>query len=453
MTKTRTESVGVIGSGPASLSFAYQMARRGYPVTVYERRDFPGGMLRHAIPDYRLPRDVLDAEIGRVFDMNVALVTGVEIGRDMSLEDLRERHTLLFLGLGAQAGRRLGVEGEKGPGVVLGIDYLTQRKQGVRRDLGARVVVVGGGNTAMDAARSARRDGAEVMVLYRRGREEMPASEPEVADAEAEGIRFEFLSAPLRVLRNGTALAGLEVQRMQLGLRDADGRQRPEPVPGDTYVLEADTVLVAVSQEPGWRGVDGDGPGGKWLHTTSDGKLAEDLWAGGDDRGPGIASRAIAQGRLAAEAAHAQLRGEPTPEPWTSRPAVDPAAIKADYYRDLCRSPASPPSSRRVADQPGVRDRPDPDQRAGLQRGRALHVLRIVLRLPPVLHVLQCRRLHADPAGRTRAVLRARARSLRRLWKVHRALSLRLHGVTGRHRLVMPWSAVRTEQQPCTNEG
>ncbi len=337
---TRVESVGVIGSGPASLSFAYQMARRGYPVTVYERRDLPGGMLRHAIPDYRLPRDVLDAEISRVFDMNVALVTGVEIGRDMSLEELRERHTLLFLGLGAQVGRRLGVEGEKGPGVVLGIDYLTQRKQGVRRNLGARVVVVGGGNTAMDAARSARRDGAEVIVLYRRGREEMPASEPEVTDAEAEGIRFEFLSAPLRILRNGTTLAGLEVQRMRLGLRDADGRQRPEPVRGDTCILEADTVLVAVSQEPGWHGVDGDGPGGKWLHTTSDGKLAEDLWAGGDDRGPGIASRAIAQGRLAAEAAHAQLRGEPMPEPWTSRPAVDSAAVKPDYYRDLCRSPA-----------------------------------------------------------------------------------------------------------------
>jgi NADPH-dependent glutamate synthase beta subunit-like oxidoreductase/Pyruvate/2-oxoacid:ferredoxin oxidoreductase delta subunit len=331
------ESVGVIGSGPASLSFAYQMARRGYPVTVYERRDLPGGMLRHAIPDYRLPRDVLDGEIQRILDLPVSLATGVEIGRDIRLEDLRQSHAILFLGMGAQSAKQLGVTGEDGRGVLSGIDYLTRRKQGVATGLGRRVIVVGGGNTAIDAARSARRDGADVTLLYRRSREEMPAEAHEVDDALAEGVRFEFLAAPGRILRDGTVVTGVEFQRMRLGEADGDGRQTPVPVPGDVHRLQADTVLVAVSQAPDWQGLGAVG-GRKWLHAGEDGKVADDLWAGGDDRGPGIASRAIAQGRLAAEAAHAQLRGQPPPPGQPSRPAVDPASVKPDYYQDMSRS-------------------------------------------------------------------------------------------------------------------
>jgi len=342
----REESIGVIGSGPASLSFAYQMARRGYPVTVYERSDVPGGMLRHAIPDYRLPRDVLDGEVRRVFDLGISLVTGVEIGRDLPLEQLRRDHALLFLGMGAQSARKLGVDGEAGPGVLSGIDYLTRRKLGIPGRLGGRVVVVGGGNTAMDAARSARRDGAEVTVLYRRSRGEMPAATQEVEDALAEGVRFEFLAAPLRILREGTRVVGVTVQRMRLGEPDPQGRRRPEPVEGDVATVEAETVLVAVSQEPDWHGFDAEGHDRQWLHTEDDGRLADDLWAGGDDRGPGIASRAVAQGRLAAEAAEATLRGDPKPAAWRALPAVDPGHVKADYYRGQPRERAG----RRSAD-------------------------------------------------------------------------------------------------------
>ena len=336
-----TEPVGVIGSGPASLSFAYQMARRGYPVTIYEKRDLPGGMLRHAIPDYRLPRDVLYAEIQRILDLGVALIPGVEVGEDISIEQLRSRHRLLFLGMGAQAGRALDVPGEEGPGVLPGIEYLARRKRGIATGLGQRVVVVGGGNTAMDAARSARRDGAEVTLLYRRGREQMPATAHEVEDALVEGVRFEFLAAPNRILRSDTGVTGIEVQRMRLGEADTDGRQRPMPIPGALLTLDADTIVVAVSQEPDWRGIEAAGGKHKWLHTEDDGRLAQGIWAGGDDRGPGIASRAVAQGRLAAEAAHAQLRGETPPPRRPAGPALDPASVKTDYYDEIPRAGAS----------------------------------------------------------------------------------------------------------------
>ena len=334
-----TESIGVIGSGPAGLSFAYQMARRGYPVAVYERRMEPGGMLRHAIPDYRLPRGVLDAEIRKILDLGVVLRPQVEAGDAISFEELRKRHRLLFLGMGAQAARRLRVAGEDGPGVFSGIEYLTRRKHGQLPAIGRRVAVVGGGNTAIDAARSARRDGAEVTLLYRRTRGEMPAAAHEVADALAEGVRFEFLAAPSRILRDDQGVTGVEVQRMRLGAADADGRPRPEPVPSEIFTLEADTVLAAVSQEPSWPGF-GAADGHDWLHTVANGRLADDIWAGGDDCGPGIASRAIAQGRLAAEAAHAQLRGLPPPPSQPARPALDPASIEPDYHASQPRAHA-----------------------------------------------------------------------------------------------------------------
>jgi NADPH-dependent glutamate synthase beta subunit-like oxidoreductase/ferredoxin len=334
----RWESVGVIGSGPAGLSFAYQMARRGYPVTIYEKRAQPGGMLRHAIPDYRLPSDVVEAEIQRVLDLGVSLESGVEPGKDISLVELRKRHKLLFLGMGAQGARPLGIEGESGPGVIAGITYLAQRKLGVESHLGSKVVVIGGGNTAIDAARSARRDGASVTVLYRRSRHEMPAAAHEVDDAISEGVHFTFLAGPCKVIRDELVVTDLEYQRMQLGEPDAQGRRRPVPVDGDMNRLSADAIIVAISQQPDWHGFSFTDEGHQWLLTEDDGKLADDLWAGGDDTGPGIASRAIAQGRLAAEAAHAQLRGEPRPASGSIQRKVDAGRVKTDYYNDQLRT-------------------------------------------------------------------------------------------------------------------
>ena len=334
---TWEESIGVIGSGPAGLSFAYQMARRGYPVTVYEKHDVPGGMLRHAIPDYRLPRDVLDAEVDRIFAMGIELKTGIEPGKDVALEELQKSHRVLFLGLGAQGARPLNIPGEQGPGVIPGIVYLAKRKMGIGRQLGKDVVVIGGGNTAMDAARSARRDGANVTLLYRRTENEMPAEKQEVEDAATEGVRFVFLAAPIEILRNENRVSGISYQCMELGDPDAEGRRRPVPVEGATRQIDADTVLVAVSQEPDWQDLGVSREGQKWLVTEQDGRLADDIWAGGDDTGTGIASRAIAQGRQAAEAVDARLRGKPAPVSVPAAPLIKTTRVKNEYYEGIQR--------------------------------------------------------------------------------------------------------------------
>jgi NADPH-dependent glutamate synthase beta subunit-like oxidoreductase len=323
-----TESIGVIGSGPAGLSFAYQMARRGYRVTIYERRIQAGGMLRDVIPDYRLPRQKLDAEFERLLELDITVIRGVELGKDITLQELRARHDILFLGMGAQGGRQLGIPGETGPGVLTGIDYLRRRKLGMQTGLGGQVVVIGGGNTAIDAARSALRDGATVTVLYRRTREEMPAVAHEVDDAIVEGVNFTFRSVPVRIIRDGHDVTGIEYRRKQAANADE---------------LAADSIIVAISQQPDWQGLDLSRDGDKWLHTEEDGKLADDIWAGGDDRGPGVASRSVAHGRIAAEAAHAQLRGEARPQP--ALQPVDAGTVKAGYYANRARGerPRRPP--------------------------------------------------------------------------------------------------------------
>ena len=329
-----SESVGVVGSGPASLSFAYQMARRGYQVSIYEKYDVPGGMLRQAIPDFRLPKHVLNAEIQRLMDLPVSLFRNIEIGVDIGFDELRDRHDLIFLGLGAQAGRRLGIPGEIGPGVISGIAYLRQRKRRIAVQMGTRVAVIGGGNTAVDAARSARRQGAEVSVLYRRSPEEMPAAVHEVDDARREGVNFEYLVSPTQILRKMGEVWCIEIQEMRLGEPDEQGRRRPGPIPDQKRLLRADTVIVAVSQAPDWVGLGLEQEDRQWLLTEEDGRLAENIWAGGDDRGPAIASQAVAQGRLAAEAAHAELRGEPHDIEKREHHALQKGDVKADFYRD-----------------------------------------------------------------------------------------------------------------------
>jgi NADPH-dependent glutamate synthase beta subunit-like oxidoreductase len=342
---SRPESIGVIGAGPAGLSFAYQMARRGYRVTVYESASKPGGALYFGIPEYRLPEQVLEAEIARIVDLGVDLRLDTAVGRDLDLATLRNRHEVLFLGIGAGRGLTLGIPGEDGPGAWTGTEYLACLNRGEPIALGERVVVVGGGNTAIDAARAARRSGAEVTLLYRRTRAEMPAIEAEVEDALAEGVQIEYLAAPVEILRENGQLCGVVVRRMELGEPDRSGRRAPVPIPGSDYPLPADAVIAAVSQQPDWEGLKRPGQETVWAEPAADGELQDGVWTGGDTRGLGIAGQAIAQGRTAAEAVCARLQGDPAPR----RPAaaLPKPAVKPDFY------PARPPVTvpRKPVDQ------------------------------------------------------------------------------------------------------
>jgi len=327
----KPESIGVIGGGPAGLSFAYQMARRGYRVTVYDQHMESGGMLRFGIPDYRLPPEVLDAEVTRILDLGVRLELGVTVGVDIPVEELKARHQVLFLGIGAQSARRLGVPGEDGDGVLLGTDFLGLVNRHEPIDIGRRVAVIGGGDTAFDAARSARRLGADVTILYRRTREEMPARDEEVEETLQEGIRVEYLVAPTEVKRNAVSLKGLALQRMELGEPDASGRRRPVPIPGSEYEIPVDTVIAAISQQADWTGLESLRTGGLWMETDPSSQLDGGVLAGGDALGLGIAGTAIVQGRRAAEVIHARLRDLPPPV-YDQREPIGPAQIQLDHY-------------------------------------------------------------------------------------------------------------------------
>ena len=330
-------AIGVIGAGPAGLSFAYQMARRGYPVTVYEKESSAGGMLQHGIPAYRLPEAVLDAEVQRIVDLGVDLRLNTAVGRDVTWPELKRRHEVLFLGIGAGRGQRLGVDGEDGPGVWTGIDFLARVNGGEVIDVGRHLVVVGGGNTAMDVARTARRAGARATVLYRRSRAEMPAVQREIDDAIAEGVMLELLAAPMRIERADGRVRAVVVQRMALGEPDASGRRAPMPIPGDVFELPADTVVAAVSQAPDWAAVDGLPFDAAAVKAGSNGELVDGVWTGGDAMAVGIAGAAIRQGRSAAEALHARLTGAPAPAA-PALPRVSPDTVKRDYYAGGARA-------------------------------------------------------------------------------------------------------------------
>jgi formate dehydrogenase major subunit len=333
----KDEQVGVVGAGPSGLSFAYQMARRGYPVTIYERNEKAGGMLRYGIPDYRLPPDVLDAEIRRIEALGVEIRLRTALGRDVTLDELREIHTVLYLGIGAQLGRSLGLEGgaEAEDGVLSGAEYLARVNRGEEVGLGRSAVVVGGGNTAVDAARTARRAGADVTLLYRRGREEMPAIAAEVDEAEAEGVRLELLAAPIRIERVAGRPVAVVARRMRLGEPDASGRCRPVPVPDSDFRVEADSVIAAVAQSPDWSGLEELAAEG--LVVDDSGAADEWLWAGGDVLVPNIAGVAIAHGRRAAETLDARLRGRPAPLP-DDRPEIGADRVFFGFHPERART-------------------------------------------------------------------------------------------------------------------
>lgn len=239
--------IAIIGSGPAGLSCAYHLAKLGYSVTVFESFSLAGGMLRTGIPAYRLPKDVLNREISQIEALGVEVKTGVLIGQDLDIKDLKDYHAI-FVSTGAHQSRRLHLPGERSKGVWRGLDFLKRIHLDEKVEIGERVAVIGGGNTAMDVARSVIRLGKKPVILYRRSKEEMPAFEDEIIEAIEEGVEIRYLVNPIRIQQQD-GRKRLECLRMELGGKDESGRRRPVPVAGSNFLIEADSVIIAAGEE------------------------------------------------------------------------------------------------------------------------------------------------------------------------------------------------------------
>jgi heterodisulfide reductase subunit A2 len=343
--------VAVVGSGPAGLACAYDLVRKGYSVTVLEGQSSAGGLLRYGIPEYRLPRSVLDREIAYIQALGVEIKTAHLVSDPRAL--FADGYRAVYLAIGAWKGQRLNIPGEEAAGVMNSLEFLHRVNSGDHTRPGKRVVVVGGGNAAIDAARVARRLGcADVTILYRRSREEMPASAEEVAAAEQEGVKLRFLANPVRVISHEGSLARIECVRMILGEADTSGRRRPTAIPGSEFSMEADSMILAVGQAVD----DQAGPTG--LVISRDGAVLVDpvtletsvpgIFCGGDAaRGPADVITAIADGKEAAESIHRFLSGSDLRQ--GRRPHVEPVRPSEHRETSLARA-AMPqiPLDRRV---------------------------------------------------------------------------------------------------------
>lgn len=310
------KNVAVVGAGPAGLTAAYVLRMLGHAVTVFDAQPEPGGMLRYGIPSFRLPRDILQADIDAIRRVGVELVMEQRLGSDFTLgELLTAGHDAIFVALGAWRERALGIEGEKAHGVLRGVDLLRAVNSGHDVTLNGRVGVVGGGNTAIDVARTAVRLGAEeVTIFYRRGRAEMPAHEHEVETALSEGIKLEVLVSPARIETASDRVAGLSLQRMELGPEDASGRAKPVPIAGDVFSQPLEYVIAAIGEMADLTVFEGesddrvDSPP-YMVDTATMQSGVSQIFAGGDFiSGPSSAIDAIAAGRRAAQSIDRFLR-------------------------------------------------------------------------------------------------------------------------------------------------
>jgi heterodisulfide reductase subunit A-like polyferredoxin len=343
--EAREERVAIVGSGPAGLTAAACLAQKGYPVTIFEALPVMGGMLHTGIPSYRLPRDILEEEIKTIQSLGVEIKTNSPIGPHLTLDDLfRQDYRAIFLAVGAHQDQKLGVLGEENLHVVPGVIFLRKVNLGEKVEVGERVGVIGGGNVAIDAARAALRLGSkEVTIIYRRSRDEMPAYEEDIEEAEEEGIKFQFLAAPTEIVSKDGKGISLRCIRMELGEPDASGRRRPIPIKGSDFLVDLDTVIPAIGQAPDLSFLKG-----MEIETAPQGTIKADpvtlqtsrqgIFAGGDAvSGPWIAIEAVAAGKEAAISIDRYLRGKNL-----SEGREKPKSEKARYEEIYAGQPKTP---------------------------------------------------------------------------------------------------------------
>ena len=305
------EKIAVIGAGPAGMSCAYYLANMSYPVTVFDKNPVPGGMLTLGIPSFRLEKDVVNAEIEVLKEMGVEFKCGVEVGKDVTIDQLRQQgYKGFYLAIGAQKSAPIGVPGEELQGVYGGVDFLREVNLGGKPEIGEKCAVIGGGNVAMDVCRTALRLGAkDTYIIYRRGQEEMPADKDEVAEAMEEGVQFRFLCAPAEILGTDGKVSGLKVEKMALGEPDEKGRRKPVGT-GEFEIIEVSSVIGAIGQKVDLGGIAPEGmtfnPNGTVIAEALTYQTAQpDIFAGGDVvTGPKFAIDAIAAGHEAAISLH-----------------------------------------------------------------------------------------------------------------------------------------------------
>ncbi len=340
--KKRNRKVAVIGSGPAGLSCAHSLALAGYEVDVYEKENYLGGMLRFGLPRFRMNHEILDMEIESIRSLGVKFITETALGRDITIESLKkDGYDAIFIGTGAQRGTSLNLPGEDKAGVIPALAFLKDVYDKKITEAGKRVVVLGGGNTAIDAARTARRLGAgQVYIAYRRTRDEMPAMKSEIEEAEAEGIRIMYLVAPKSIESVNGHVSGIRMTNQVLGEKDPSNRRRPEEVEAAEFVLPCDIVIAAVGQKPG-DGSTGEVAVDRYGMVKINDKTAETsikgVYAGGDNVNVDSVITSIATGKRAACSIDRQISGnEAVLEYEPYHPVVDREAVlrRTGYFSD-----------------------------------------------------------------------------------------------------------------------
>ncbi|MEE9573054.1 MAG: NAD(P)-binding protein [Candidatus Neomarinimicrobiota bacterium] len=335
---TRKEKIAIIGSGPAGLTAAHDLAKSGFNVTIFEELSEPGGMLIAGIPSYRMPRDILKIEIDYIRNLGVKIITNKKIAGKKDYQKLLKDFDAIYLAIGAHIGKKLGIPGEdKYTGFLDVVTFLREVNLGKPKKPGKKVIVIGGGNSAIDAARTALRLGSEVHIVYRRTQKEMPADEEEIKEAEKEGVKLHYLAAPAKIVSKNGCVTGLECTKMKLGEPDESGRARPIPIKNSEFIINADVIIPAISQRPDLTFLPKDHniDISRWdTFAADENTMATNVpgvFAGGDAvTGPNTVIDAIAQGHITATSIERFINGEEL-EQTNSKTKPIETEIKIDF--------------------------------------------------------------------------------------------------------------------------